>query len=99
MIPKSMENYAAIITNKFRFIGRYAHLPSSIGTLVNNLKSSGSSAFNHLKDFVASGYGTDTLKLALLLRKGVYPYTYFDSMDKFRETQLPGRETFYNDLN
>ena len=99
VIPKSMENYAAIITNKFRFIDSYAHLPSSIGTLVNNLKSSGSSAFNHLKDFVASEYRADPLKLALLLRKGVYPYTYFDSMDKFSETQLPGREKFYNDLN
>ena len=94
-----MENYAAITTNKFRFIDSYAHLPSSIGTLVNNLKSSGSSAFNHLKDLVASKYRTDPLKLALLLRKGVYPYTYFDSMDKFSETQLPRREKFYNDLN
>ena len=25
----------------------------------------------------------------LILRKGVYPYKYFDSMERFNETQLP----------
>ena len=30
VIPKSMENYAAIITNHFKFINSYAHLPSSL---------------------------------------------------------------------
>ena len=28
-------------------------------------------------------------KFLLLLRKGVYPYEYMDSMDKFNETELP----------
>ena len=30
----------------------------------------------------------------LLLRKGVYPYEYMDSFDKFKETQLPSNESF-----
>lgn len=98
VIPKSIENYAAIITDKFRFIDSYAHLPSSIDTLVKNLKTSGTTAFAHLRHFINSQYGADPVKLALLLRKGVYPYTYFDSMDRFKETQLPPREAFYNDL-
>ena len=32
----------------------------------------------------------------LLTRKGVYPYEYMDSMEKFQETQLPEIENFYS---
>ena len=35
----------------------------------------------------------------MLTRKGVYPYSYMDSFDKFAETQLPPKEKFYNDLS
>ena len=35
----------------------------------------------------------------MLTRKGVYPYAYMDSMSKFQETQLPPKESFYNDLS
>ncbi|BFZ23189.1 hypothetical protein BsWGS_26228 [Bradybaena similaris] len=34
----------------------------------------------------------------LLLRKGVYPYEYVDSHDRFDETQLPPKEAFYSKL-
>ena len=34
----------------------------------------------------------------MLTRKGVYPYSYMDSWDKFEETTLPPREKFYSDL-
>ena len=35
----------------------------------------------------------------LLLRKGVYPYEYMSSWNKFEETQLPPKETFHSNLN
>ena len=35
----------------------------------------------------------------LLLRKGVYPYEYMTSWDKFDETKLPPKEAFYSNLN
>ena len=38
-------------------------------------------------------------KRDLLLRKGVYPYDWVDSIDKFSETQLPYQESFYSKLN
>ncbi|XP_065680704.1 uncharacterized protein LOC136094698 [Hydra vulgaris] len=38
-------------------------------------------------------------KLNLLLRKGVYPYEWVDSIDKLNETQLPPKESFYSRLN
>jgi len=36
-------------------------------------------------------------RLALLLRKGVYPYAYMDSVEKY-EQGPPPIEVFYNDL-
>ena len=38
-------------------------------------------------------------KLSLLLRKGVFPYDHFDSLDRLKETALPPIEAFYNELN
>ena len=35
----------------------------------------------------------------LLLRKGVYPYEYMDSWERFNETSLPDKKAFYSELN
>ena len=34
----------------------------------------------------------------MLLRKGVYPYEYKDSWERFNETTLPHKNTFYSKL-
>ena len=36
-------------------------------------------------------------KFVLLLRKGVYPYKYMDSWERFNET--PDKKSFYSELN
>ena len=41
----------------------------------------------------------DLSKFILLLRKGVYPYEYMDSWEKFNETSLSIKEDFYSHLN
>ena len=41
----------------------------------------------------------DLNKFILLLRKGVYPYEYMDSWERFNETSLPSKESFYSNLN
>ena len=34
----------------------------------------------------------------MLTKKGVYPYEYIDSWDKFEENQLPEMKEFYSTL-
>ena len=41
----------------------------------------------------------DLNKFILLLRKGVYPYEYMDSWQRFDETSLPDKEAFNRNLN
>ena len=40
----------------------------------------------------------DINNFVLLLRKGVYPYDYMDSWEKFNETSLPAKKDFYSEL-
>ena len=37
-------------------------------------------------------------KFVLLLRKGVYPYQYMDSWERFNESSLPTKKDFYSEL-
>ena len=41
----------------------------------------------------------DLIKFILLLRKGVYPYEYMDSWEKFDGTRIPLKEDFNSNLN
>ena len=41
----------------------------------------------------------DINKFILLLRKGVYPYGYMDSWERFDEISLPDKEAFSSSLN
>ena len=41
----------------------------------------------------------DINKFILLLRKGVYPYEYMDSWERFNETSLPDKKVFHSKLN
>ena len=41
----------------------------------------------------------DLNKFVLLLRKGVYPYEYADTWERFNEIPLPSKEDFYSNLN
>ena len=41
----------------------------------------------------------DLNKFVLLLKKGVYPYEYADTWERFSEISLPSKEDFYSNLN
>ena len=40
----------------------------------------------------------DLNKFVMLLRKGVYSYEYMDGWDKFNETSIPNKESFYSNV-
>ena len=74
-------------TIKLRFIDSFKFMASSLDSLVNNLVKEGKKLF-----------GLESENYDLLIRKGVYPYEYMDSWDKFNETSLPPIDKFYSKL-
>ena len=65
-------------------------MSSSLDSLVNNLAKGGHQFFGF------ESY--NEVQRKLLIRKGIYPYEYVDSWDKFDETSLPSIESFYSSL-
>ena len=77
------------INYKIRFIDSFKFMSTSLDSLVNNLPEE---AFNSLKRY----YTGD--KLSLVKRKGVYPYEYMNSLERFKENKLPPKKSFYSRL-
>ena len=49
-------------------------------------------------DASTNPYVKSKTDLNLLTEKGVYPYDYMNSWEKFDETKLPNKEDFYRQL-
>ena len=89
-IPNNMEKYMAfMLGNHLTFIDSFQFMSSGLEKLVSNLPK------ESLKYTSQKFKGK---KLDLMARKGVYPYDYMDSFDKFNE-KLPPKEEFYSILN
>ena len=89
-IPNNMEKYMAfMLGNHLTFIDSFQFMSSSLEKLVSNLP------IESLK-YTSQVFEDDELKL--MAKKGVYPYDYMDSFQKFKE-QLPSKEEFYSILN
>ena len=91
-VPTSMEKYLSFTIKNLKFIDSYKFLPSSLETLVLNLKDKG------LDQFRITQYWTPIDTLELMTRKQIYPYNYLDRFEKFHETALPSKDKFFNDL-
>ena len=61
---------------------------------MHNLVSKGEDNFEHLKRFVP-----DSDMQSLLMRKGIFPYSFFSCLSILKHTQLPNKEAFTNDLD
>ena len=89
-IPNNMEKYMAfMLGNHLTFIDSFQFMRSSLEKLVSNMPKE---SFKYTSE-VFEGKEFD-----LMVRKGVYPYDYMDSFDKFNE-KLPSKEEFYSLLN
>ncbi len=67
-------------------------LNCSLEQLAANLKKAGKENFAYLLEEFQDQ------PVDLVLRKGVYPYDYMDSMDRFKENQLPPQKAFDSKL-
>jgi len=73
----------------FTTIDTFKFMSSSLASLVTNLKRNN---FKHLKKHYAEK------QLDSLLRKGIFPYDYFNNISVLNETSLPPKEKFYSSL-
>ncbi|KAK3731186.1 hypothetical protein QZH41_019243 [Actinostola sp. cb2023] len=78
------------VKREIRFIDSLKFMAASLDSLVSNLEKA---QFNNMKQFY------EGKQLELLLRKGVYPYDYMNSLEKLEETELPQKELFYSKLD
>ena len=75
-----------------------AHLVDGLEKLTDNLLEEGVTAFQAVARYIVDSWGGDPDLLRLLLRKGVFPYTYLTSIDRLEETKLPPKTAFFNNL-
>ncbi len=108
-VPKGFEDYMSFgismkhklpwgktITYKIKFIDSLQFLTSSLANLANNLlgeKNEGQERFRALGLII-----DNSEKRQLMLRKGVYPYEYVDSLARLEDRKLPPKECFKDTL-
>ena len=85
---------------EIRFIDTIAFMPSSLCTLIDNLKVS-CKDINELRSAfknTSKSFPIDE-DFKLMIAKGIYPYDYIDNYSRLYETHLPPIEEFYSQLN
>ena len=86
VIPNALEKYMAFFWYKnLVFIDSMQFMNSSVDKLVKNLSD---------EDFkyLVEEFGSENLEL--LKQKGVYPYEYLNSFERFNKEKLPARKYF-----
>ena len=90
VIPNGLEKYMAFtIKRNLVFIDSMQFMNSSLDSLVNNLAD---------HDFVCLSEEFCGKFLKLVKQKGVYPYDYMDSFEKFFKDKLPDKCEFFSSL-
>lgn len=99
IIPKTKENYISftkfipISRNEFvqlRFVDSFKFLGTSLEKLANTMKTSD---FTNLRRCFPND-----IQFKLLTRKGIYPYEYMNTWERYDEQFLPSKECFYSSL-
>lgn len=93
IIAQNFEKYMSFSFANLMFLDSFAFLSSSLDTLASNLLKDGKDNFQAI-----NGQPYNEVQKEILLQKGVYPYEYIDSFEKFQETELPPIEAFYSQL-
>ena len=78
------------VMRELRFIDSFKFMAASLDSLVKNLPKE---SFKNLTKFYEGE------QLNLLLRKGVFPYDWFDNFNKLSADCVPSKESFHSVLN
>ena len=90
-IPNNTEKYISFSLEQLRFIDSAHFLLASLDKLV---------AANPPRAFqITAQHEPNRERRELLMRRGVYPYEYMDTWDRFTEPKLPSKEAFYSKLS
>ena len=102
VIAQNSEKFITFAFKNMCFKDSFSFLSSSLDKLVKLSKyEDGQKKENWQNNFKFSKrnpYVSNDIDLDLLTDKGVYPYDYFNSFDKFREKQSPPKKAFYSNL-
>ena len=90
-IPNNTEKYISFSLRQLRFIDSIQFLLASLDKLV---------AANPPEAFrITAQYEPNKERRELQMRKGVYPYEYMDTWERFAEPKLPPKEAFFSKLS
>lgn len=98
LLPLNKERYISFTKTmkqeqiKFKFIDSFRFMNSSLDKLASYLQP------DDFKILRSQNLHLDEAKISLLTKKGVYPYDYISSWDKFEEQSLPAKNKFSNIL-
>ena len=81
---------AFMLGNHLTFIDSFQFMSSSLDKPVSNLPKD---------DLIYTSKAFKGKRLDLMSQRGVYPYDYMDSFEKFNEKELPTKDQFYSILN
>ena len=90
VIPQNLEKYLSLTVGQLKFLDSFQFTPKSLDVLSKTLED------DEFKYLVES---RTTSHFDLVQRKGVYPYNYMDSVERFDETKLPPQDAFFNKLS
>ena len=93
-IPNSTEKYISFDIDKLRFIDSFSFMASSLEKLVDSLTSDK----NNFKHFNEHFKNYTQEQRDILTKKGVFPYDFMTSYDKFNYDNFPSIEECYNQL-
>ena len=87
-----MEKYLSLslTMGQLKFIDSFQFTPKGLDVLS---KTPADDEFRYLRELCTSNH------VGLIRRKGVYPYDYMDSFDRFDETKLPSQDAFFSKLS
>ena len=89
-LPRNSNKFISIQIGPFIFKDSCLFLNKSLDYLTGTINDE-----NRIS--IKQEFGEDNYKL--LTKKGIYPYDYFDKIEKYCEIELPEKQKFFNKLN